>query len=818
MEAVGPARAGGGAKGVGGHAAAAWPGPDAACRIQALLLVLMAWLLVALPLQATPAPPLSPVVITSAEVSHDDGATWHGTTLPDSWARRGPQDRAAALYRLSFDLASAPVQALAMRFERLSTHHRISLNGQLLLQRGDGPDFVNRRAAAPALIDLPPALLRAGRNTLLVEVQHAGKGVLSAPVVGPTDSLRRAHAFTEVRSVDIPQALNLAILGLALFMLTVWLRRPGELALGCFGAAALIMALRNLAYFTAIDLAPPGLMDWFFYSAQVSTAVLLGLFARALTGHRGRPYLWLLGGLLLVLPLVAAVCAALDHANLAERLALGNAATRMGLLRRWTYPLLLLAMLPALAWTLRLACRQPRRSMVLLAAGVGALMLAGLHDYAVQVGRIVFTTQYMLPYVFPMVMGAMSVFLVARMVAATGAAEALARELDARVALRTQQLSQANAAKARFLSAASHDLRQPAMTISLLASLLRDTVAGVPAAARLVAKLQAATQALDALLDGLLDMSRLDPALAQARTQVVALQTVFDAIARHEQALADQKQLRLRWRPTALHVQADPVLLEQLLRNLVGNALRYTRQGGVLVTARQRRGQGVCLQVWDTGVGIAAADQARVFDEFVQLGNPGRDGRLGQGLGLAIVRRAAAAMGASVSLRSVPGRGSCFSVTLPPAQPAPVVATVPVPATVADTTAHLRGLTVWVLDDHDDLRQALAWRLERWGALVEPLASLAALQHRLADTGPDGSGPGDLLISDQRLGDGSGRQALLAWRAALGPRQPALLATGDPDSPDAQALRAEGIPVLAKPWPEAELLRAILAAVAAARA
>jgi signal transduction histidine kinase/CheY-like chemotaxis protein len=612
----------------------------------------------------------------------------------------------------------------------------------------------------------------------------------------------------EAVHVGIPTALNLASLGLAVFMLTVWLRRRSEVALGCFGAAALIMALRNLAYFIEIEPTPPGVMDGLLYLSHVANAVLFGLFGRAVAGRRGRAYLWLLGALALVLPLCAAVCVTLDYANLPDLQALSNAATRMGLLRRWTYPMLLLAMLPSVAWILGQARQQPRSSLVFLAAGIGALLLGAANDYASLVGQVLLTRQYIQPFVFPLAMGAMSIFLVARMVAATGAAEALARELDERVAQRTQQLSLANAAKTRFLTTASHDLRQPVMTISLLVSLLRQKVNDAAATQRLVGKLQGATQSLESLLSGLMDLSRLDPLLVEARLQPVPLQAVFEAIALHEKPQADRKGLRLRFRPTPLVVRADPVLLEQALRNLVSNALRYTRQGGVLVVARAQGPAGVRLQVWDTGIGIAAPDQARVFEEFVQLGNPGRDRSQGLGMGLAIVQRSAAAMGASVGLRSTPGRGSCFSLDLP-RLPAASADEREGPPPAEAGTRPLHGHRLWVLDNDEALREALVWRLQAWGADVQALSSLAALQDGLGQVAGSAAARPALLLTDQRLGDGTGSDAIRLLQQALGADVPGILVTDDALGARAQALARQGVPVLAKPASDLALLAAI---------
>ncbi len=748
--------------------------------------------------------------ITQARVSHDNGASWVDIRLPDRWARRAPQAGAGALYELGFHLSAAPTGPLALRFDSLSLHRRISVNGQLLQQRGDGPDFRTRRASAPALIDLPPALLQPGRNVLHIDLQHAGSGLLSAPLLGPTDSLRRSHALLELAQLGLPRLLNQAVLGLALFMLIVWLRRRSEVALGCFAALSLLMALRNLAYSTELALTPGSVADWLFYTAQVASVVLLGVFAQAMAGTGWRWHRWLLWGLALVLPALAALLAWQDHASQTGQPGLRYVATRMGMLRYWTYPLLVLAAVPALLLLLRLARQRRRGSLLLVALGVGAGVLAGVHDFAALRGAPMLLDLYLLPYVSPLLLGAMSVFLVSRMVAATGAAEALASELEQRVAQRTQQLSQANLARAQFLSAASHDLRQPVLTIGLLASLLPDGDAPDPAPARpgLVTRLQAAAASLQGLLDGLLDLSRLDPLVVQARLQTVPLQPLWHGITSYAQATAGAKGLRLRLRPTALAVVADPVLLDQILRNLVGNALRYTAQGGVLVVARTTRAGAVRLQVWDSGIGIAAHDQAKVFDAFVQLQNPGRDRSLGQGLGLAIVQRSAAAMGATVCLCSVPGRGSCFSIVLPAAVQAPAAATAPAAAAPADDQA-LHGRVLWLLDDDVALREAMVMRLQQWGAQVVALGSLLALQQLVADALQARAARPALFMTDQRLADGSGALAVRLVRDALGAGLPCLLVTGDPDASDTRALVLAGVPLLTKPFATPALLRTL---------
>jgi CheY-like chemotaxis protein/nitrogen-specific signal transduction histidine kinase len=388
--------------------------------------------------------------------------------------------------------------------------------------------------------------------------------------------------------------------------------------------------------------------------------------------------------------------------------------------------------------------------------------------------------------------------LIHRLVRALTVSEELAHRLEARVAERTLALQAADAAKTQFLAAASHDLRQPVAAIGLLVGLARERTAE-PGQRLMLDRVQQAVQAMESLLRGLLDLSRLDTPDAQPRRQPVALQDLFDAVALHHQADAQAGGLRLRLRPTPLVVDTDPALLDQVLRNLVGNALCHTRHGGVLVAARRQGAQGVRLQVWDTGIGIPADQQQRVFEPFVQLHNPARDRSQGQGLGLAIVRRAVDLLGHPLALRSVPGRGSCFSLSLPVCQPQPA----PVPLAVA---APLAGRRLWLLDDDPVVRDALASRLLAWGATVQALGSLAALQCLLDSPGPSP----DLLLTDQRLPDGSGLQAIDGLRRRHGP-VPVLVLTGDTGPAELLAMANLGVAVLIKPVrPDALLHRLML--------
>jgi len=362
------------------------------------------------------------------------------------------------------------------------------------------------------------------------------------------------------------------------------------------------------------------------------------------------------------------------------------------------------------------------------------------------------------------------------------------------------------AAKTHFLASASHDLRQPVTTIGLLVGLVTEAVQD-PRLKSMLMRITESVGALEDLLRGLLDLSRLDSGTVTPARQTVRLGGLYAAVALHAQPVAVEKGLRLRFRGDALGVRSDPVLLQQMLMNLVDNALRYTDRGGVLVSARRRSDGRVLLQVRDTGRGIAAAHQQTVFEEFVQLDNAERDRRKGLGLGLAIVKRSAALLGHALRLQSTPGRGSCFSITLPYE-----VIALPAAKAVASTAEppSLAGIRLWLLDDEPSVREALSARLLAWGAQVESFGRLAELEQGMARglTAPHA------LLTDHRLPDGNGLQAIDSMRARHG-AIPALVLTGDTGPDELAQFRARGVQVLHKPFHHSEL-RALLVAWAPA--
>ncbi|MDE2625517.1 MAG: response regulator [Burkholderiales bacterium] len=347
----------------------------------------------------------------------------------------------------------------------------------------------------------------------------------------------------------------------------------------------------------------------------------------------------------------------------------------------------------------------------------------------------------------------------------------------------------ANRAKTQFFTAASHDLRQPLHAMGLFAEALRQRVQqgpnpganpGVdqPEVASLVNSINESVDALEGLFSELLDITRIDSGGIEVHAEPFEVGDILRKLRLHFEPSAFEKGLALRLRGGARVVHADPLLVERILRNLVSNAIRYTNDGSVLVSSRQR-GDRVLLQVWDSGVGIGQAEQARIFDEFYQVPNTERispDQRKGLGLGLAIVRRLADLMKAPLAVCSQPGRGTVFTLELPRGKaPRAPAAAVPGKARSGITLA---GRLIVIVEDEPAVRAGLEVLLQGWGAQVASFDSVAASRAWAQRSDPAQVRP-DLLIVDYRLEDGcTGVDAINALRSRFGAATPAILVTG----------------------------------------
>jgi signal transduction histidine kinase len=359
---------------------------------------------------------------------------------------------------------------------------------------------------------------------------------------------------------------------------------------------------------------------------------------------------------------------------------------------------------------------------------------------------------------------------------------------------------QANAAKTRFLAAASHDLRQPIHALGLFFAELSDRVYS-PETALVIGQVEDSIAAINSMLNALLDVSKLDAGIVKPTVEPVALSDLFARLQTEFQPIALENQNELHVRPTAAIVDTDPAMLERMLRNLIGNALRYTGNGRIVVAARPR-GQEIEIQVLDTGSGIPDDQLEEIFVEFHQLQNPARDRRQGLGLGLAIVKRLARLLRHEIKVTSRLGQGSCFSITLPLAHEAADSVSGPLTEKASLLNDSLAGHQVLVLDDDIAVLEGMRGLLTRWGCQVITAGSPTEAENKLVGA----TQKLDLLVVDYRLPDHvSGIEVAGTLQNRLGYPVAVLIITGDTGPERLQEADASGYPLLHKPVQPAKL-------------
>lgn len=401
----------------------------------------------------------------------------------------------------------------------------------------------------------------------------------------------------------------------------------------------------------------------------------------------------------------------------------------------------------------------------------------------------------------------MLVFIVALAILSVGTNRTLKDNVRLRIAtqrmaeeLRRQKeiVEQASLAKSTFLAAASHDLRQPIHALGLFVGALRAVEIPQPGR-RLIEQIEASLIAMDGLFSALLDISRLDAGVVEVQKRPFEIAPFLARICRDARLDAEAKDLTVTCVLCGRLVDTDPVLLERIVRNLVSNAVRYTDRGRVLVGCRMR-GRQLSIEVWDTGRGIAQRDREKIFQEYFQVGNPERDRTKGLGLGLAIVRRLASLLDCPLNLRSVPGKGSCFSVNVP------LAASDALATRDQYEMGPLATGLVLVVDDEIAIRQAMASLLGGWGHQVVAAGSGDEALRHMANCPKKP----DLIISDLRLRDHeTGIEVIERMRAEYNDTIPAMLITGDTSAARISDAQKGGLLVLHKPVPNAKLRAAI---------
>jgi len=361
------------------------------------------------------------------------------------------------------------------------------------------------------------------------------------------------------------------------------------------------------------------------------------------------------------------------------------------------------------------------------------------------------------------------------------------RELLAQLAEEKKAAEEANAAKSRFLAAASHDLRQPLHALLVFSSLLGRN-AKDPSA--LIGPIREAAAALDKLFNGLLDISKLETGSVVPQFQAVNVQVAAQELVREYSAACAERGIAIRVEGETAWALSDPFLLERILRNLIDNAVKYTAEGEIVVNI----GQGpsvVEVAVRDTGVGIDPAMRDSIFEEYFQLDNPSRDPARGTGLGLAIVRRLSELLAVPVQVDSQPGRGSVFSLQLPKA---PLLALADGGVAPVDPSAPpVQGARVWLVEDNDLVRTATSQALQVWGCVVQAWPGMPQ-----AHEWRDAAAP-DALIVDFRLSHGAtGLDVIRALRQRW-PSLPVAIMTGDPQIERSRFDDLERVTLMQKP-------------------
>ncbi len=369
-----------------------------------------------------------------------------------------------------------------------------------------------------------------------------------------------------------------------------------------------------------------------------------------------------------------------------------------------------------------------------------------------------------------------------------------------------QEAESATAAKSRFLAAASHDLRQPLQTLKLLQSLLLDTVEDTHQR-KLTARIGSTVGAMSGMLNALLDINQIESGQVQPHPICFPLSDLMERLGDEFSYHASSHGLDLHVVPCHLVIQSDPRLLEQMIRNLLANAFKYTKQGRILFGCRRHNGW-LSIQIWDTGPGIPQKQLKPIFEEFHQLDNPARERDRGQGLGLSIVQRLGSLLSHEIRVQSVLGKGSMFAidVALAPLENAGLGPSRRGSAADADSEPVRHTGMILVVEDELDLRELMGAILKSRGHQVAVVADGIAALDWIAKGGLQP----DLILTDQNLPRGiTGLQLIVTLRKKLGRDIPAIVLTGDISTQTSRDVALEHCAQLNKPAKLKEIIYVI---------
>ena len=378
--------------------------------------------------------------------------------------------------------------------------------------------------------------------------------------------------------------------------------------------------------------------------------------------------------------------------------------------------------------------------------------------------------------------------------------------LEQRVAERSHEAELAQQSKTRFLAAISHDVLQPLNAARLFASALRDSAQNSEEQRHLAERVDASLRAAEELLDGLLDVSRLDAGGLRPTIEDFDAGVLIAELAAQYAPVAASRNLRLQVHARPIWVRSDRRLLRRVMQNFIANALRYTRQGRIVLGMRPR-GEEVEIQVWDTGPGIPEHHMRQIFNEFHRYQQPFDWGEQGLGLGLSICQRISRLLSHELNARSQVGRGSMFSIQLPRAATGKPVRALPANRPhAAARDESLAGLRVLCVDNDQEILDGMRALLGRWHVEVITAPTVDEALQKMA-LQPD------VMLVDYHLHDRlDGLDTLDALQAVATTPLPGALLTADGRDELKQLTRARGYRLLTKPVKPASL-RAFLSAL-----
>ncbi len=347
-------------------------------------------------------------------------------------------------------------------------------------------------------------------------------------------------------------------------------------------------------------------------------------------------------------------------------------------------------------------------------------------------------------------------------------------KINQELAAAKEEAEEANQSKTRFLAAASHDLMQPLNAALLSLSLLEDQQR-TDEGQRLVEQMHRSLTSIEELLRTLLEISKFDAGAVKTRISEVSLDQMIGSLEESFRPFADLKRLKFRVVSRALTVRTDKTMIRRILQNLISNALRYTISGGVLVGVRERA-EGIVIDVYDTGCGIAAGDIESIFEEFHRGNNPDNT-EAGLGLGLSIVRRMVDALGYELTVSSRPGKGTRFRLALPQQASRRVSPPEKCMLELPEGKAPLAGQVVLLIENDPAVARAMTSLMRSWSLKVSTVTGLDETMRLVLDK----KVVPDLIIADQHLdNDELGTSAVAAIRAFSKQRIPAIIVSADP--------------------------------------